>query len=73
VIIDAPDHASGVAAEYEYVSQRYGHRGVDWQLSRQTLVKGTAEGRRYDVLTIRLKTGQTTDVHFDITSFFGKY
>jgi hypothetical protein len=73
VIIEAPNHISGVSAEYKYISRHYGRRGVHWHLKSQSLTDEMADGRRYDILTIRLKSGETMDVHFDITQFFGRF
>lgn len=70
VIINAPDHCSGVAAEYEYLSQRYGRRDVEWTLVRQALTNEMENGGRYDILTIRLKSNAVKEIYFDITQFF---
>ena len=39
----------------------------------QILLHKAKEGRRYDVLTIRLKSGKVRELYFDITAFFGKF
>ncbi len=72
VVINADDHFRGVGAEYEYLSRRYGRRNVDWSLVSQALTKETESGRRYDILTIRLKSGEAREIYFDITQFFGR-
>ena len=72
IVISAPNEILGVAAEYEYVARECGRRGVDWDLARQGLIPGAGGGRHYDVLTIRLKNGETREYWFDITQFFGR-
>lgn len=70
VVIHAPDHYTGVAAEYEYLSRCYGRRGSEWALVSQTLTNQMVDGKRYDILTIRMKNGAVKEVVFDITQFF---
>jgi hypothetical protein len=72
VVVNAPNTAIGVAAEYRYVSRRFGQPDIDWTPVLQSLHKAE-DGRRYDVLAIRLKSGEVKELYFDITSFFGKF
>ena len=66
IVIEAPNTQAGIAQEYAYVRRAY----PGWERVRQALIEH--EGRRYDRLTIRSPSGETRDVFFDITSFFGK-
>ena len=66
IVIEAPDTRTGIAQEYAYIRRTY----PGWERVRQALIEH--EGRRYDRITIRSPAGETRDVFFDITSFFGK-
>jgi hypothetical protein len=61
-----------VRAEYEYLNQRYGKRGVDWKLERQVLIQIT-DKRMCDVLHIDLADGTKVKLWFDVTPYFGKF
>jgi hypothetical protein len=69
IIQNAENHRAGVAAEYRYLRQRFGERGVHWRLVVQALVTGD---KPVDRLTIELADGTQKDVFFDISEFFGK-
>jgi hypothetical protein len=60
----------GIAKEYQYLSKKFGQRGVDWQLEKQTLIEDS--GKQYDRMDIRLSDGTKETIYFDITDFFGK-
>lgn len=62
----AESSAEGVPKEYEYLRRHY----PGWRRTRQALLRH--EGRSYDRLTIVSPAGETKDIYFDITSFFGK-
>lgn len=72
VIINATNTSSGVAAEYRYVSRRCGRPDADWTLVSQALQE-LEDGRHYDILTVRLKSGEVKEFYFDISPFFGRY
>ena len=60
--IQSPTEA--LAAEYHFISNRYGTRGKDWFLLRQTLI--LEENRPVDVVEIQLNTpAQRLCVYFD--------
>jgi len=65
-----PNHVAGVLAEYQYLSQKFGRRGVDWEVGGQTLLQ--VGRRRYDKMDIIVSDGTHEVVIFDITEFFGK-
>ncbi len=73
IIINTTNHSVGVRAEYEYVSRHHGRRQVDWTLERQELTDEMENGRRYDILKVRLKSGEVKEIYFDITQFFGRF
>ena len=66
IVIQASNTRDGIAAEYAYVGRTY----PGWRRTRQALL--TRGDRRYDVLTIVSPSGETRDVFFDITNFFGR-
>jgi len=72
IIKNAKNTNEGVAAEYAYVTQLYGSRGLDWNLVYQEGL--TVENRTYDKLVIRIESsGEEKSIFFDITSFYGKF
>lgn len=62
-------HGASIAKEYEYLSQRFGRRGLEWEMAGQYL---TSEGgRHYDVLTVELlPSGERKEIYFDITESY---
>ncbi len=55
-----------ISAEYKYLNQKYGERGVDWKLLRQALVNDP-NGPICDILYIELTDGTNIEVWIDIT------
>lgn len=70
VIENKENHFEGVDAEYRYLSEIYGERGVGWVLEKQSLIQ--EKGRFYDFIEIKISNGPEISLYFDITSFFGK-
>jgi len=70
VQINAKDSLEGIQAEFEYVERKYGSKGQDWDLIRQSQYNNNS--KNYDILEIKLSNGSTRKIYFDITSFFGK-
>ena len=69
VITGVADTFEGIATEYAILEERFGQRGIDWQILRQAYYP--SEKRSYDVLTIEEANGNRHDIWFDITSFYG--
>jgi hypothetical protein len=69
-IIGVQNSMQGIQAEYQYLSEKFGVRGTDWQLKMQFLMED--KGKSYDMMKISLKDGRELDVFFDISEFFGK-
>ena len=65
-------NSEGVRAEYQYLSERFGKRGEDCTLVRQSLISLPSSGM-CDLMIIKLADGQTIEIYFDISSFFGKW
>lgn len=66
IIVGANDEDDGVDAEYDYLDGKYG----EYELVSQELID---EGdKQYDVLKIKLHSGEVKDFWFDITEFYGK-
>lgn len=61
IIIDAPDQILGVGAEFAYLSHESGQRDVDWTLQSQALTGWMENGRRYDIITVRLRSGEVKE------------
>jgi hypothetical protein len=70
VIINSTNSADGIDAEYIFIQSKFGRRGIDWKLERQTLSENNS--KRYDIMLIKLSNGFTKEIYFDITRFFGK-
>jgi len=70
VIITAANGTAGIAAEHQWLSNKFGKENEDWKLTSQTLIdKGD---KMYDEMTIELADGTSQVIYFDINSFFGK-
>jgi hypothetical protein len=66
VVIEASTEAEGVRAEYAYVRRAY----PGWTSAQQALLHHGQ--RNYDMLTLVSPSGETKQIYFDITSFFGR-
>lgn len=62
----------GVRGEYQYLSNKFGERGIDWELEEQRLRSIEDKGKHYDKMDIRLADGTRKTIYFDITDFFEK-
>lgn len=70
ILVSGRNNFEGIEQEYELLDQRYGQRGVDWQLEQQSL--HFENGRQFDRMDVMLKDGTKETVWFDITDIFGK-
>jgi hypothetical protein len=68
VIHRASNSEEGIKAENQYLSEKFGQRGFDWNKKGQSLIG--KEDKHYDKLDIELKDGTNKTVYFDITEFF---
>ena len=59
-----------VNEEYQILMAAYGIRGEHWNLVSQALIGD--EGKFYDKLVVKLTSGETKEVVFDINSFYNK-
>ena len=67
VILGAANETEGIAAEYNWVEEKYGNQNISWELNFQGLVD---EGnKQYDILRIKLPTGEVNEIWFDITDY----
>jgi len=71
ITIAAPDETTGIRMEYEHVEQVLGPRDDAWELVRQEL--HSENGRYYDLLHVRLKSGERRSFLFDISDWFGRW
>lgn len=60
----------GVEAEYVYIGKQCGLPQVDWTLEFQCLQHHAS--KPYDVLNIRLCTGEVRTFYFDISKFYAR-
>jgi len=64
------DYSKSIGQEYEYLSGKFGARGKDWKLIKQSLLH--ENGRSYDKMDIQLMpSGEEKTLYFDITEPFG--
>jgi len=68
VVIKTNIKYRGVHSEYEWMNKM--HPG--WRLIKQILHPGGETGKSYDVFEYVTLDGETKNVYFDITDFFGK-
>jgi hypothetical protein len=66
IIIKGATEATGVKAEYEYLSKHF----PGYKMERQSLLQ--KQGRTYDLIEFATKDGKKA-IFFDITDFFGKF
>lgn len=71
VVIDAANTFAGIKAEYQWVQDHFGVPDQDWHLITRS--HGSHGGGSFEVFHIRLKDGSERDIHFDISSFYGKF
>lgn len=70
VILGAKNSEVGVDAEFKYISNIYGEENKDWVLEIQSL--DYSENKQIDNIVIKLNSGKSITLYFDITDFFGK-
>lgn len=70
VVIRECSDFEGIEREYELLAERYGQRGLDWEMKQQSL--HSRDGRHYDRMDIVLRNGTEESVWFDITDIFGR-
>ena len=71
IIEGVSNNMEAVKAEYSYLSQKFGAKGVDWNLLTQSLIG--SNDRMMDQLDIELADGRKITLYFDITKYFGQY
>lgn len=68
MILDTESHREGVASEYRYLEEKFGKRGEDWELEKQSLLM--KDDKYYDKMDLIFSNGTRKTIYFDITSFF---
>ena len=53
IIDEVDDHFNGINAEYFYIENKFGTRGINWKLVKQELLN--EKQQVYDRITIQLK------------------
>jgi hypothetical protein len=72
-ILGAESEREGIQAEYQYLSQKFGVQGKDWNLAIQSLLKDKETGKVYDVMDLDCPNQPSKTLYFDITEFYGKF
>jgi hypothetical protein len=71
VIQRVRDRRVGAAAEYQYISNRYGTQNKKWRIVEQA--EGTEGERIYDMVQFEVvATGEKKILYFDVTAFARK-
>ena len=70
-ITGAETHAEGVAAEYEFLKQKYKKKKIEFSIEDQQELR--AGNRYYDILRIKLSDGNRETIFFDITESHDKF
>jgi len=66
IVIKASSETAGINAEYGWLKKKYpGYKTKSQRLTYH-------DKKPYDVITIETAEGNTVDVYFDISKFFGK-
>jgi len=67
IVIKEKTETSGVKSEYKWLEENY----PGYKMIRQTL---NFKGKKpYDILKIKTAEGQTLEIYFDISNFYGKF
>jgi len=72
IIKDVKNDFEGIGIEYEYLRNIYGAQNVDWTLQGQALIQDEKTEKCYDLMTVKLKSGEVNEVWFDLSDFYGK-
>ncbi len=70
VITGAENTEEGVAAEYEYLEEKFGIPNIDWKFIQQSLIPG--KYKYFDKFLIQDSKGNEFEFYFDISDFYGK-
>ncbi len=70
IITDVNDHFAGIDAEYRFIENKFGERGISWKLIKQELLN--EKQQVFDRITIQLTDQTVVSLYFDLTAFFGK-
>jgi hypothetical protein len=71
IITGAQSHYESVMAEYEYIKQKYGGKGLKFTITEQGVLKN--QKRHYDAVKIKLSGGAVKTIFFDITESYDKF
>jgi hypothetical protein len=72
IIKDVNNDFEGIGIEYEWLRNTYGAQNLDWKLEEQALMPDEETNKYYDLMKIRLKSGEKINVWFDISDFYNK-
>ena len=71
IIKNAGNERNGIAAEYDYITKKYGPKFTNWKPVGQST--SSNNGKKFDVINIITIPGsEKITYYFDITDFYGK-
>jgi hypothetical protein len=70
IVHGANNDLAGTIAEFQWLTERFGHKDIDWQL--ETHAHGRINDKEIDTIVIRLPSGAQTTIYFDVTESFGR-
>jgi hypothetical protein len=71
-ILEARNEGEGTAAEYWFLSLKFGVRGKDWNLVIQSLLEDKDSGKVFDRMDLEFPDKTLKTLYFDITKYYGK-
>jgi hypothetical protein len=67
IVIQEKSEFKGIDAEYAWLKNNY----PGYKMIKQSLVNHNK--KPYDILTIKTADGETKEIYFDISNFYGKF
>lgn len=71
VVINSTSSIVGIDAEYQWLTSRFGNEDHDWSVEMR--MQSQNEGRSYETFVIQFRDGTSKTIHFDISSFHGRF
>lgn len=71
IVIRAASNFEGVDAEYRWLEAHFGKQNRDWTIDMR--MNAIENSKSYESFLIKFANGETRTIHFDITSFDGRF
>ncbi|MFZ3223134.1 MAG: hypothetical protein WA142_08575 [Rugosibacter sp.] len=71
IVINATSSIVGINAEYQWLTSRFGKQDQDWTIEMR--MYGKTGDKSYETFVIELANESSKTVHFDISSFYGRF